>query len=137
MTSPAALAAAIATSRCCCDIMALLTQDENIATKMRRMHLADIAVCPGLGGGELDGHLGFRLHHLFNLKVFDLKAMGVIQLIDEGEFNLVTLLDHQTGGQPDLRTIEEHINQSELLGFSRCCESYAQDQYCKKHTQPT
>ncbi len=44
------------------------------------MHLADIAVCPGLGGGELDGHLGFRLDHLFNPKGFDLKAMRVIQL---------------------------------------------------------
>src|SRR5262245_23372546 len=98
MTSPAALAAAIATSRCCCDIMALLAQNENLAAEMRWMHLADVAVRPRLGSGELDLHLGFGLDHLFNPKVFDLEAMGVIQFIDEGEFYFIALLHRDAGG---------------------------------------
>ena len=56
------------------------------------MHLADITVYPGLGGSELDGHLGFGLDHLFNPKGFDFKAMRVIQLIDKGEFDFIALL---------------------------------------------
>src|SRR5215471_11152991 len=97
MTSPAALAAAIATSRCCCDIMALLAQNQNIATEVRRMYLADIAVRPGLRGSELNGRLGFWLDDLFNPKIFDLKAMGIIQLIDESELHFIPLLHHQAG----------------------------------------
>src|SRR2546425_9378572 len=136
MTSPAALAAAIATSRCCCDIMVLLAQYQNIATEVRRMQLADIAVCPSLGGGELNGHLGFWLDDLFNPKVFDLKAMGVIQLVYESEFHFIPLLHHQAGWQPDLSPVEDHVNQGELLGFSRCCISGAKHQYGKKHNEP-
>ena len=85
------------------------------------MHLADIAVCPGLGGGELDGHLGFWLDDLFDPEVLDLKAMRVIQLIDEGEFHFIALLHHQAGWQPDFGPVEDHVNQGELLGFSRRC----------------
>jgi hypothetical protein len=58
--------------------MILLAQYQNVATKVRRMDLADIVVCPSLRRGELDGHLGFWLDHLLNAKGFDLKAMWVI-----------------------------------------------------------
>jgi hypothetical protein len=58
--------------------MVLLAQYQNVATKVGRMDLADIVVCPSLGRGELDGHLGFWLDHLLNAKGFDLKAMRVI-----------------------------------------------------------
>jgi len=58
--------------------MILLAQYQNVATKVRRMELADIVVGPSLGSGELDGHLGFWLDHLLNVKGFDLKAMRVI-----------------------------------------------------------
>ena len=47
------------------------------------MQLADIAVRPGLSGGELHGHLGFGLDDLFNPEIVDLKTMRLIQLIDE------------------------------------------------------
>ncbi len=76
------------------------------------MHLADVIVCPGLGGGELDGHLGFGLDHLFNPKGFDLKAMRLIQFIDQGEFYVIALLHCEAGGQPDLGPIKEHIDQA-------------------------
>ena len=42
------------------------------------MDLADIVVCPSLGSGERDGHLGCWLDHLLNAKGFDRKAMRVI-----------------------------------------------------------
>src|ERR1041384_1536841 len=136
MTSPAALAAAIAASRCCCDIMALLAQYQNLATEVRRMHLADIAVRPDLGGGELDGHLLFWLDDFLNVEIFDLEAVRLIQLIDERELHFISLLYHQAGWQPDLGAVEEHVNQSELLGFSRCYVSSAKYQYGKKHNEP-
>ena len=47
---------------------------------------------------------GFWLDHLFNPKGFELKAMRLIQRIDEGEFDLVALLNRDAGGQPDLGT---------------------------------
>jgi hypothetical protein len=42
------------------------------------MDVAAIGVCPSLGSGELDGHLGCWLDHLLNAKGFDLKAMRVM-----------------------------------------------------------
>ena len=120
-----ALAPQSAQARGCCDILALLAQYQNIATEVRRMQVADIAVRPGPRGGERHGHLGFGLNDLFNPKIFDLKAMGVIQLIDERELHFIPLLYHKAGWQPDLGAVEDHVNQGELLGFSRCCISGA------------
>ena len=91
------------------------------------MYLADIAVRPGLGGGELDGHLGFWLDDLFNPKIFDLKAMGLIQLIDERELHVRPLVHHQARWQPDLGAVEDHVHQRELRRFSRSGRSGAKD----------
>jgi hypothetical protein len=90
--------------------MALLAQDQHLATKVRRMDVADIAVRPRLRGGEPHGRLGFGLDDLFNPNLFDLEAMGLIQLIDEGEFYVIPLVHHQAGGQPDLGAVEDHGN---------------------------
>jgi hypothetical protein len=77
----------VSASSCWCDSMALLAQDQNLATNVRRMYVADIAVRPRLRGGERHGRLGFGLDNLFNPNLCDLEAMGVLQLIDEGEFH--------------------------------------------------
>src|SRR4029450_1230542 len=76
------------------------------------------------------------MNDLFNPKIFDLKAMGVIQLIDERELHFIPLLYHQAGWQPDLGAVEDHVNQGELLRFSRCCISGAKHQYGEKHNEP-
>jgi hypothetical protein len=116
--------------------MALLAQYQHLAPNVRWMYVADIAVRPRLRGGELHGRLGFGLHDLFNPNLCDLEAMGVLQLIDEGEFHVIPLVHHQTGGQPDLGAVEDHVHQGELLGFSRCGISSTQHQDEKQHNEP-
>src|SRR5262249_56684677 len=106
ITSPAALAAAIATSRCCCNIAVLLVEYEHLPTDVRWMYVADEAMYTSLGSGELDRCLRLGLHDLFNTEVFDLEAMGFVQLVDQGEFNVITLLHDQGRRQPDLGPIE-------------------------------
>ena len=91
------------------------------------MHLADVAMGPRLGGSELDRRLRLWLHDLFNTEVFDLEAMGFVQLIDQGEFNFIALLHDQGRRQPDLGPIEEHVDQGKLLGFSRCYVAASQE----------
>jgi hypothetical protein len=94
--------------------MALLAQYQHLATNVRRMYVADRAVHPRLRGGELHGRLGFGLDDLFNPNICDLEAMGIIQLLDEGEFHFLPLVHHQAGGQPDLGAVEDHVHQGEL-----------------------
>jgi len=60
-----------------------------MAAEVWRRQWTDRAVYPGLRGGELHGHLGFGLDDLFNAKIFELKAMGVIQFIDERELHFI------------------------------------------------
>jgi hypothetical protein len=78
----------------CCARMPLLAQDQYLATEVRRMQVAEIAVHARLRGGELDGHLGCGLDDFFNAPIGDFETMGIIQLIDEGEFHLISLLHH-------------------------------------------
>jgi hypothetical protein len=94
-----------------------------LPTDMRWMYVADEAMHTRRGSGELDRRLRLRLHDLFNPEVFDLEAVGFVQLIDQGEFNFITLLHDQGRGQPNLRPIEEHINQGEFFRFS--CQLFA------------
>src|SRR4029450_483801 len=82
-------------------LMALLAQYQNIATDVWRMYVADITVRPGLRGGERHGHLRVGLDNLFNPKLCDLKAMGVVQLIDERELHFLPLVHHHARWQPD------------------------------------
>src|SRR5215471_537610 len=110
ITSPAALAAAIATSRCCCNIAVLLSEYEQLPTDVRWMYVADEAMDTRLGRGEFDRCLRFWLHDLFNTEVFDLEAMRFVQLVDQGEFNVITLLHDHGRRQPDLGPIEEYVN---------------------------
>ena len=58
-----------------------------------------------LGSGELDRRLRLRLHDLFNPEVFDLEAVGFVQLIDQGEFNFITLLHDQGRGPNPANTL--------------------------------
>ena len=90
--------------------MALVAHDEKLTPDVQRMQVAEIAVHARLRGGEPHGHLGFGLDDLFNPNLFDLKAVRVLQLIDEGEFHFIPLLHHQAGGQPDLGAVEDHGN---------------------------
>jgi hypothetical protein len=115
--------------------MALLAQYQNLATEVRRMQVADIAVRPGLRSGELHGHLGFGLDDLFNPNICDFKAMGVIQLIDERELHFLPLVHHQALGQPDLGPVENRVNQGKLLRFSCCGIFGTKHQYGKKHNE--
>jgi len=68
----------VSASRGCCAILALLAQDQHLATNVRRMDVADIAVHPRLRGGEFHGRLGFGLDDLFNPNLFDFEAMRVL-----------------------------------------------------------
>jgi hypothetical protein len=62
--------------------------------------------------------------------------VGFVQLIDQGEFNFITLLHDQGRGQPNLRPIEEHINQGEFFRFSCGYMAASQDKRYEEHTQP-
>jgi hypothetical protein len=117
-------------------LIALLAQDEHLATDVRRMYVADIPVRPGLRGGECHGQLRFGLDHLFNPNLFDLKPMGVLQFVDQGEFHLIALVHHQARWSPELGAVEDHGNQRELLGFSGCGSSSAQYQESQTHNEP-
>src|SRR5438874_474641 len=101
------------------------------------MYVADIVMDTRFGSRELNSGLLFRLHNLFfHTDVLDLEAMGLVQLIDEGEFNFVTLLHYESRGQPDLGPIEEHVNQGEFFRFSRGDMPTSQEEHCKEHTEP-
>jgi hypothetical protein len=91
-----------------------------MATEVWRMQLTDIAMRPRLRGSEPYGYLGLGLDDLFNPKIFDLKAMGVLQLIDERELYFIPLGHHQARGQPDLSAVERRVDQGKLLGCSGC-----------------
>src|SRR5262249_55715219 len=113
-----------------------LVEYQHLSTDVRWMHLANVAMNPRLGSGELDQRLRLRLHDLFNTEVFDLEAMGFVQLIDQGEFNVIALLHYQVRGQPDLGPIEDHVNQRELFRFSYGCMSASQDDPGEEHSEP-
>jgi len=91
---------------------------------------------PRRGSGELDGGLRLGLYDLFNPKGFDLETMGFVQLIDHGDLHCITLLYDQGRGQPDLRSIEEHVNQGELFRFSHGYLAGSQDEHRNEHTEP-
>src|SRR5206468_9822409 len=123
-------------SRCCCNIAVLLVEYQYLPTDVWGMHLANVAMSPRLGSGELDCRLRLRLHDLFNTEVLDLEAMGFVQFIDQGEFNFIALLHHQGRRQPDLGPIEEHVDQGKLFRFSRGAMPASQDEHCEAHTEP-
>ena len=100
------------------------------------MYVAEIPVRPGLRGGELHGHLRFGLDYLFNTNLFDLKPMGVLQFVDQGEFHFIALVHDQARWSPDLGAVEGHGNQGELLGFSGCGSSGAQQHDGQTHNEP-
>src|SRR5215467_6650983 len=100
------------------------------------MDVANIVMDTRLGSSELDSGLLFRLQELFfHTDVLDLEAMGFVQLIDQGQFNFITLLHDQRRRKPDLGPIEEHVNQGEFFRFGYGDMAASQDEPCEEYTQ--
>src|SRR6516162_2162131 len=126
----------MAPARCWGASMALLAHDEKLTPDVRRMEVTEIAVHARLRGGEPHGHLGFGLDDLFNPNLCDLKAVRVLQFIDEGELHLIALVHYQTRWQPDLGAVEHHGHHGELRGFCGCASASAQQHDGQTHPEP-
>ena len=101
-------------------------------SEVGRVHLAAEVMHTSLGSGELDCHLGFGLHNLFNAEAFEIEAVGVFQLIDKCEHYCIPLVYREAGGIPQLGAVEGIVDYGEfslLSGYLAASQSKRNEEH--------